>query len=132
IPSIIGRGGATVNDLEKTLGVHIDVVPKEESSRGGEWFEMSESGNNFILEVDISKSGMDAEIHVNDLFRKHYLRRTVRRALSSRAAGVRRRRAVPPDRTAERVKLRHRRSWPRPQKYSKRNQPRYSFATCRP
>jgi ATPase len=42
------------------------VVPKEESSRGGEWFEMSESGNNFILEVDISKSGMDAEIYVND------------------------------------------------------------------
>ena len=66
IPSIIGRGGATVNDFEKTLGVHIDVVPKEESSRGGEWFEMSESGNNFILEVDISKSGMDAEIYVND------------------------------------------------------------------
>ena len=67
IPSIIGRGGSTVNDLEKTLGVHIDVVPKEESSRGGgEWFEMSESGNNFILEVDISKSGMDAEIYVND------------------------------------------------------------------
>jgi ATPase len=67
IPSIIGRGGATVNDLEKTLGVHIDVVPKEgTSSRGGEWFEMSESGNNFILEVDISKSGMDAEIYVND------------------------------------------------------------------
>ncbi|MFZ0183787.1 MAG: PINc/VapC family ATPase [Nitrosotalea sp.] len=66
IPSIIGRGGATVNDLEKTLGVHIDVVSKEESSRGGEWFEMSESGNNFILEVDISKSGMDAEIYVSD------------------------------------------------------------------
>ena len=66
IPSIIGRGGATVNDLEKTLGVHIDVVPKEQSSRGGEWFEMSESGNNFILEVDISKSGMDAEIYVSD------------------------------------------------------------------
>jgi ATPase len=66
IPSIIGRGGATVNDLEKTLGVHIDVVPKEESSRDGEWFEMSESGNNFILEVDISKSGMDVEIYVND------------------------------------------------------------------
>lgn len=66
IPSIIGRGGATVNDLEKTLGVHIDVVPKEQSSRGGEWFEMSESGNNFILEVDISKSSMDAEIYVSD------------------------------------------------------------------
>ena len=27
---------------------------------------MTESGNNFILEVDDSKSGMDAEIYVND------------------------------------------------------------------
>ncbi len=67
IPSIIGRGGSTVNELEKTLGVHIDVVSKEGgSSRGGEWFDLSESGNNFILEVDTSNSGMDAEIHVND------------------------------------------------------------------
>ena len=67
MPAIIGRGGVTINELEKTLGVHIDVEPKERgSSRGGEWFEMSESGNNFVLEVDISKSGMDAEIYVND------------------------------------------------------------------
>jgi ATPase len=65
IPSIIGRGGSTVNELEKTLGVHIDVEPKEGSSRGGEEFDMSESGNNFILEVDPSKSGMDAEIEIN-------------------------------------------------------------------
>ncbi len=67
MPAIIGRGGITINELEKTLGVHIDVEAKERgSSRGGEWFEMSESGNNFVLEVDISKSGMDAEIYVND------------------------------------------------------------------
>jgi len=25
IPSIIGRGGSTINDLEKMLKVHIDV-----------------------------------------------------------------------------------------------------------
>lgn len=66
IPSIIGRGGSTVNELEKTLGVHIDVVSKEGSSKGQELFEMSESGNNFILEVDPSKSGMDAEVYVNE------------------------------------------------------------------
>jgi ATPase len=67
IPSIIGRGGATVNELEKTLGVHIDVVSKnDESSGDGEWFDLSESGNNFILEVDTSNSGMNAEIHIND------------------------------------------------------------------
>ena len=66
MPSIIGRGGATINDLEKTLGVHIDVESKESSFGKGEWFEMSESGNNLILEVDSSKTGMSAEIYVKD------------------------------------------------------------------
>src|SRR5438445_2957254 len=67
MPSIIGRGGATINDLEKTLGVHIDVDSKEEGSFvKGEWFEMSESGNNLILEVDSSKTGMSADIYVKD------------------------------------------------------------------
>ena len=67
MPSIIGRGGATINDLEKTLGVHIDVESKDETSFvKGEWFEMSESGNNLILEVDASKTGMSADIYVKD------------------------------------------------------------------
>ncbi len=66
IPSLIGRGGATINELEKTLGVHIDVESKSESSGDGEWFEMSESGNNLILEVDAAKTGMEANIYVNE------------------------------------------------------------------
>src|SRR5438445_3357179 len=70
MPSIIGRGGVTINDLEKDLGVHIDVEEKGQSSAKSEWFEMSESGNNLILEVDSTKTGMDADIYVND---KHLL-----------------------------------------------------------
>ncbi|MGI0069680.1 MAG: KH domain-containing protein, partial [Nitrosopumilaceae archaeon] len=70
IPSLIGRGGSTINELEKTLGVHIDVEPKVESSGGSERFEMSESGNNLILEVDNEKTGMEADVYVND---KHLL-----------------------------------------------------------
>jgi len=66
MPSIIGRGGATINDLEKDLGVHIDVEPKEGSSGKGEWFELSESGNNLILEVDDTKTGMSVDIYVKD------------------------------------------------------------------
>jgi ATPase len=67
MPSIIGRGGITINDLEKTLGVHIDVESKDETSFvKGERFEMSESGNNLILEVDTSKTGMSADIYVKD------------------------------------------------------------------
>ena len=70
IPSLIGRGGSTINELERSLGVHIDVEEKGQSSAKGEWFEMSESGNNLILEVDSAKTGMDADIYVND---KHLL-----------------------------------------------------------
>jgi len=70
IPSLIGRGGSTINELERSLGVHIDVEEKGQSSAKSEWFEMSESGNNLILEVDSAKTGMDADIYVND---KHLL-----------------------------------------------------------
>lgn len=71
IPSLIGRGGSTINELEKSLGVHIDVEKKTSSDSGSsEWFEMSESGNNLILEVDDSKSGMGADIYVKG---KHLL-----------------------------------------------------------
>jgi ATPase len=65
MPLIIGRGGATINDLEKSLGVHIDVEPKEGNGKS-EWFELSESGNNLILEVDDDKTGMSADIYVKD------------------------------------------------------------------
>lgn len=66
MPSIIGRGGSTINDLEKDLGVHIDVEPKEGTSGKSEWFELSESGNNLILEVDNNKTGMSVDIYVKD------------------------------------------------------------------
>ena len=66
IPALIGRGGSTINELEKSLGVHIDVEEKNQASTSSERFEMSESGNNLIFEVDSAKTGMDADIYVND------------------------------------------------------------------
>jgi ATPase len=69
IPSIIGRGGSTVNELEKILGVHIDIEPKEESEShdySRTQFDMSESGNNIIFETNESNTGSDVDIYVND------------------------------------------------------------------
>jgi len=66
MPLIIGRGGSTINELEKDLGVHIDVEPKEGTSGKSERFELSESGNNLILEVDDNKTGMSVDIYVKD------------------------------------------------------------------
>jgi ATPase len=71
IPSIIGRGGATINDLEKMLQVHIDVVPKEFESQsydGNMPFDLSEVKSSLILDVGRQNSGAHAEIFVNDKF----------------------------------------------------------------
>ena len=70
IPSIIGRGGSTINDLEKMLKVHIDVAEKELSdipSYGSSLaFDFSESRTALLLNVGKEKSGLHADIYVND------------------------------------------------------------------
>ena len=70
IPSIIGRGGSTINDLEKMLKVHIDVVEKEYSdtpSYGSSLaFDFSESRTALLLNVGKDKAGFHADIYVND------------------------------------------------------------------
>ncbi|MGI0083428.1 MAG: PINc/VapC family ATPase [Nitrosopumilaceae archaeon] len=66
IPSIIGRGGSTINELEEKLGVHIDVEPKVHSFGQEANFELAESGNSLVLELDSSKIGMAADIYIKD------------------------------------------------------------------
>ncbi len=70
IPSIIGRGGSTINDLEKRLKVHIDVVEKdnsETSSSSGEiQFSFSETKTALLLTVNREYTGLYAEVFVKD------------------------------------------------------------------
>jgi len=71
IPSVIGRGGATINELEKVLQVHIDVVPRDsfDSSEGYEIpFNFSESKTSIILDVGKENSNDHGDIFVNDKF----------------------------------------------------------------
>ena len=71
IASIIGRGGVTINELEKMLQVHIDVVPKEfesQSYNDSTPFDLSEAKSSLILDVGRQNSGAHAEIFVNDKF----------------------------------------------------------------
>jgi len=71
IPSIIGRGGVTINELEKMLQVHIDVVPKEFESQSSDYnipFDLSESRSSLILDVGRQNSDAHAEVFVNDKF----------------------------------------------------------------
>jgi len=71
IPSVIGRGGSTINELEKVLQVHIDVVPRDsiDSSEGYEIpFNFSESKTSIILDVGKENSNEHGDIFVNDKF----------------------------------------------------------------
>ena len=71
IPSIIGRGGSNINDLEKMLKVHIDVVEKDYSSPSSEYdlpFTFSESKTSVILSVSREYTGMHADVFVGDAY----------------------------------------------------------------
>jgi ATPase len=71
VPSLIGKGGSTINDLEKILHVHIDVQAKDsaesnysDESHQGISFDFSESKNSLLFGVNTRYNGMLAEIYV--------------------------------------------------------------------
>ena len=70
IPSVIGRGGSTINDLEKILKVHIDVVPKESSDHFSGGFELpfdfSESSSSLLFNVGKDNASNYADIYLNN------------------------------------------------------------------
>ena len=71
IPSIIGRGGSNINDIEKTLSIHIDVVGKDSISEvvsGDLPFSFSESKTSLVLTVSREYTSMHADIFVNDKY----------------------------------------------------------------
>ena len=71
IPAIIGRGGSNINDIEKSLNIHIDVVERDStysSTTGDLPFSFSESKTSLILEVSREYTSMHADIFVNDKY----------------------------------------------------------------
>ena len=73
IPSIIGRGGSNINDLEKSLKVHIDVVQKNSEISSNQIinnlpFSFSESKTAILLTVNREFTSMYADVLVNDKF----------------------------------------------------------------
>jgi len=72
IPSIIGKGGSNINDIEKFLKIHIDVVQKdsEHSSRltNDLPFTFSESKTALLLTVSREYNSMHADIYVSDKY----------------------------------------------------------------
>ena len=72
IPSIIGRGGSNINEIEKYLQVHVDVVARDSQNfserKNNLLFTFSESKTSLLFTVSREYSSMHAEIHVNDQF----------------------------------------------------------------
>ena len=69
IPSIIGRGGSNINDIEKSLNIHIDVVERNMSSKSSSGdlpFSFSESKTSLVLTVNREFTSMHADIYVGD------------------------------------------------------------------
>ncbi len=74
IPSVIGRGGSTINELEKMLKLHIDVVPKESTHSFSESpsddfelpFDFSESKTALLFNVGKENAGNSGDIYLNN------------------------------------------------------------------
>ena len=72
ISSIIGKGGSNINEIEKFLKVHIDVVSKDSNdfsqSSNNLPFTFSESKTALLLTVGKEYTSMHADVHVNDKY----------------------------------------------------------------
>jgi len=71
IPSIIGRGGSNINEIEKFLQVHIDVAPKTSETQNLSHdlpFVFSESKTSLLLTVDREFTSMHADIYIDNQF----------------------------------------------------------------
>ena len=72
IASIIGRGGTNINEIEKLLKVHIDIVAKDSDmlsvTTNDISFSFSESKSALLLTVNREYTSMHVDIYTNDKF----------------------------------------------------------------
>ena len=72
IASIIGRGGSNINEIEKLLKVHIDVVEKSSDdlslTSNDLPFSFSESKTAILLTVNRDFTSMHADVYANEKF----------------------------------------------------------------
>ncbi|MDC0927541.1 PINc/VapC family ATPase [Nitrosopumilus sp.] len=72
IASIIGRGGTNINEIEKLLKVHIDIVAKDSDmlsiTNNDLPFSFSESKSSLLLTVNREYTSMHVDIYANEKF----------------------------------------------------------------
>ena len=65
-PRLIGRGGATVSELEEALGVKIDVETKIPTLGKEIEFEINEAGSSVNIMVDEKVIGRAVDVYVSE------------------------------------------------------------------
>lgn len=68
IPRLIGKNGSRISELEKKLGIHIDVEPRIPSLGREINFGISESGNSLEFLFDKNFVGKIASVYIEDKF----------------------------------------------------------------
>ena len=68
VPLIIGRGGSTVSELEKMLGIKIDVEVKTPALGNEINFNVSEAGSSVTILINQEEIGKNVNIYIDDEF----------------------------------------------------------------
>ena len=68
VPRIIGKGGSTVTELEKMLGIKIDVDVKRPSLGEEIDFDIAEAGSSVMITVQQEAIGRMVDIYKEDEF----------------------------------------------------------------
>ncbi len=68
IARIIGKRGQNIDKLEKELGIKISVEPRDATTRKPVPHGFEESGGHFIINVDLSLIGEEADVYSRDEF----------------------------------------------------------------
>lgn len=68
VPRIIGKEGVMVNELQKRLGIHIDIEPKVAALGNEIYYKTEETGNSFSFNFDKRMIGKTASFYIEDKF----------------------------------------------------------------
>jgi ATPase len=68
VPRIIGKDGVMISQIEKRLGIHIDIEPRIAATGESVSFGTRESGNSIDLEFEKRYTGKMASIYVDNEF----------------------------------------------------------------
>ncbi|MEM3017172.1 MAG: PINc/VapC family ATPase [Candidatus Nitrosocaldus sp.] len=68
IPLLIGKSGSTVKELERILGISIDVEPRMRSMGESVKFDISEQGNSFYITFEDGVANKSVDVYVDDQY----------------------------------------------------------------